>query len=335
VEEGAALVVTASAPAKVSDVKVVGINWTAKISGLQEGINTVTATATDAAGNVTVKTAIIFVDRREPEINIDTVVGQLCAIGLGIAGTVDEERAKVEVECKVECDLGLDLVECDDIKADVVFFDDQIDHVTRFSAMFARPDLIFEELKVEFKDLLEDVEIVCKVKAIDAAGNEKDEQVKVDCDDIRPKLEIDVINPIKLGSSLTVSGTVESGATVSVTAGGGASVGPVTVSGGTWSCQVSGLKAGSNLITVTAVDSHGNRTTKTATINAVACNGSFTGAYFPSTADVVKALRMAVGLDIATPEDLLHADLFEDNQIDLADAILILKDVYGKNAFGL
>lgn len=58
--------------------------------------------------------------------------------------------------------------------------------------------------------------------------------------------------------SVAISGTVEAGATVQVSAGGSSVVGAVVYAGSTWSVQVAGLSAGSNSITVTAKDVAGN-----------------------------------------------------------------------------
>ena len=80
---------------------------------------------------------------------------------------------------------------------------------------------------------------------------------------------------------------------------------------------------------MTAKDALGNVTTKTATITAYNSTGSFSGASQPSVADALKALRIAVGLDVPTPVDIIYGDLYADNLIDIADAVLILKDAIG------
>lgn len=51
----------------------------------------------------------------------------------------------------------------------------------------------------------------------------------------------------------TINGTVDAGSTVSLLLDTAAAAGPVTVSGGTWSAQVSGLVRGRNTVTATAV----------------------------------------------------------------------------------
>ena len=59
-------------------------------------------------------------------------------------------------------------------------------------------------------------------------------------------------------NTLTISGTVEAGSTVQVTAGGTVLVGAAVYSGSTWSVQVSALATGFNSFTVTAKDAAGN-----------------------------------------------------------------------------
>jgi len=60
-----------------------------------------------------------------------------------------------------------------------------------------------------------------------------------------------VASPTQLASQ-AIGGTVEAGSTVAVTVDTAATVGPVAVSGGSWSAQLSGLSVGVNTVTVTA-----------------------------------------------------------------------------------
>ena len=61
----------------------------------------------------------------------------------------------------------------------------------------------------------------------------------------------------------TIGGSVEKGATVSVSVNTGATVGSVSYSAGSWSCTLSNLAESANDIFVTAVDAAGNQTTLT------------------------------------------------------------------------
>ena len=53
----------------------------------------------------------------------------------------------------------------------------------------------------------------------------------------------------------------------------------------------------------------------------------------PDISDAIKALRIAVGLVTPTADDLLHGDVAPlgapDGRIDLADALLIMRNVVG------
>lgn len=76
-----------------------------------------------------------------------------------------------------------------------------------------------------------------------------------------PALSIDPVPATVSVSSVTISGTVDAGAAVSVTAGVAALAGPVVyTSATTWKCDVTGLVVGENTISVTASNAAGNRT---------------------------------------------------------------------------
>ena len=101
------------------------------------------------------------------------------------------------------------------------------------SAPFDHPEIFVPNGDPEF----------ISVPARDAAGNSA------------AALEI-TVNPVTTPTTLatqTIGGTVEAGATVTVALGTAASAGAVTVTGGTWSAQLSGLVRGVNGISVTAV----------------------------------------------------------------------------------
>lgn len=69
------------------------------------------------------------------------------------------------------------------------------------------------------------------------------------------------VNPVPaevMVDSVTISGTVEVGASVQVASNGAAQLGAVVYSGASWSVQVSGLEAGKNAFTITAKDVVGN-----------------------------------------------------------------------------
>jgi hypothetical protein len=167
----------------------------------------------------------------------------------------------------------------------------------------------------------------CHVTAYDLAGNHDSKDVVIHYDDLAPNLDIHFDEYLKYGTSLNLYGTVESGIAPVVTVNGSPYTGTVTVNGSNWNCPVSGLTEGANTITVTATDSYGNVSTRTAIVYAVVAYGSFSGANQPTVADALRALRYALGIDVPVTLDLLHGDLYADDKIDLADAILILQKV--------
>jgi len=148
-----------------------------------------------------------------------------------------------------------------------------------------------------------------------------------------PTVEVAPPETMTKKSAQTISGTVEAGGKVSVSVDTGAMVGPVTVSGTTWSCQVSGLNKGSNKITVVATDAAGNTTTTTATTKILISDGCFRGTGNPDVSDALKALKMAVGIISPTEDDLLHGDVNADSKIDSGDSLLILRKVVGLSSF--
>ncbi|MGB9080296.1 MAG: hypothetical protein WCD00_03275, partial [Desulfuromonadaceae bacterium] len=76
-----------------------------------------------------------------------------------------------------------------------------------------------------------------------------------------PTLTIDPVPATVTVSTVTISGTVDAGASVAVTAGATAVAGPVVyTSASTWKSDVTGLVAGDNTITVIASDAAGNTT---------------------------------------------------------------------------
>lgn len=76
-----------------------------------------------------------------------------------------------------------------------------------------------------------------------------------------PQLSIDPVIATVSVPGVTISGTVESGAVVNVVAGGSAVAGPVQYLSSTiWKCEVTGLAAGNNVISVSAKDAQENAT---------------------------------------------------------------------------
>jgi cytochrome c peroxidase len=149
-----------------------------------------------------------------------------------------------------------------------------------------------------------------------------------------PVVAISPVTTNTKNATQTISGTVDTpGSTVAVHVDTGAAVGPVTVSGTTWTCQVSGLKNGNNNITVTATDAVGNSGNAGTLIKIVIADGCFRGTGSPDVTDALKALRISVGIVVATADDKLHGDVNVDGNIDSGDALLILKKATGLVSF--
>lgn len=173
----------------------------------------------------------------------------------------------------------------------------------------------------------------------DAAGHAQLGQTSVSwtVDSAPPFVTVGAPETMTKKITQTISGTMSAGATVNVSVDTGATVGPVTAGGSTWSCQVSGLSKGTNNITVTATDAAGNAASATAIVSILFADGSFSGTGSPAISDALKALRMAVGIIQPTTDDLLHGDVAPtaapDGKIDTSDALLILRKVVGLTSF--
>jgi FtsP/CotA-like multicopper oxidase with cupredoxin domain len=152
-----------------------------------------------------------------------------------------------------------------------------------------------------------------------------------------PSLVIDTLISPSNGSVQTIAGTVQAGITPKVVASSTVLVGPVTVNGTAWSCQLSGLAKGDNAVTVTAKDTSGNTTSRSALITVIPPDGNFKGSGSCDISDALKALRMAIGLAQPTFNDLMHGDVSPlknglpdpDGKIDVGDALTILKRAVG------
>ena len=152
-----------------------------------------------------------------------------------------------------------------------------------------------------------------------------------------PALVIDSVVSPSNGAAQIIAGTVQAGIIPVVTAPAGATVGPVTVNGTSWSCQLSGLAKGDNAVTVTAKDTSGNLTSRSTLITVVPPDGNFKGTGTCDITDALKALRMAIGLSQPSFNDLLHGDVSPlvngvpapDGKIEVGDALTILKKAVG------
>lgn len=67
VEAGASVYVTTDTDASDGTAVITGTTWSYNITGLVEGVNNITATVADAAGNITTRTSSITLDTAQPE----------------------------------------------------------------------------------------------------------------------------------------------------------------------------------------------------------------------------------------------------------------------------
>lgn len=81
-------------------------------------------------------------------------------------------------------------------------------------------------------------------------------------DNIPPVLTLNAVPSNTNQASISISGTVESGAVLKVTTSTSAAAGAINLVSGAWNTTITGLNFGSNLITVAATDAAGNTATK-------------------------------------------------------------------------
>jgi len=170
------------------------------------------------------------------------------------------------------------------------------------------------------------------VSGTDAGGIPVTLTTTVTLDSIPPALTITPITAPIRGDDFVLTGTVDAGITPVVSVSTGAVASTLNISGSAWSVPLSLLNVGVNDITVTATDKAGNVASATASI-FVLPDGIFNGTRIPDVSDAIKALRIAVGLVTPTANDMLHGDVAPlgapDGKIDLADVVLIMRNVVG------
>jgi hypothetical protein len=227
-EENATVAVAVNTPASPGAIVYPSATtWSCTVSNLAAGSNAVTVTATDAAGNQAIAAATITFDGIAPTVSITSP---------GSAPTNDNTPLLT-----YSASDGSVVVKMDGVV------------VSRVSG--------------DSLDTLSDGSHAVRVESTDEAGNIGFAQVAFIVDTVAPAISINsVATPTKIASQ-TITGTRESGASVLVTVDTSATVGPVSyASGTTWSCTISDLVRGNNVITVQAIDAAGNNATATATI---------------------------------------------------------------------
>lgn len=227
-ESGATMAVAIDTTAGVGPVTYQSGNvWICLLSGLVAGPNTITVTATDAAGNSAVVLASITYDVTAPNVVMTSPASGLTNDNTPLLTyTVSD---------------GLVIVKVDSI--------------------------IVSKVSGDALDALSDGDHTVRVEATDTAGNVGYSGVSFTVDTTPPTIGIGPVSTPTKVNSQTVSGTMESGATVKVSVNTSATVGAVSYpTATTWNCTVSNLAEGANGITVTASDEAGNEATSSASI---------------------------------------------------------------------
>lgn len=175
------------------------------------------------------------------------------------------------------------------------------------------------------------------VSATDLAGQVSSLTALVSVDSTPPLLTLGAVTTPTALTSQVVSGTVEEGLTPVVMTFSGATAGPVTVAGGSWSATLSRLAPGANAFAVTATDAAGNSSVRSSSLVFRTADGDLEGTGTVDLADALRALRIAAGLIAPAPADLTHGDVAplrdglpsQNGAIDVSDAQLILRKAAG------
>jgi len=170
------------------------------------------------------------------------------------------------------------------------------------------------------------------VTATDTGGNVTTVNDTILLDTVAPALTVNAVTTPTSTAGQTITGTVDPGTILFVSANTAATAGPVTRSGNNWSATVSGLTPGANSIGVAAIDAAGNFTFKMSTIYLST----------PLTiGNALNALKIAVKLTPPTASDLNLLDVAplvngnpsQSGFIDISDSLLVLKKVVGLVTF--
>ena len=114
---------------------------------------------------------------------------------------------------------------------------------------------------------------------------------------------------------MTISGTAEPGCTLSANAGPGVNAARARSRGGAFTCQVSGMASGNNIITVTATDAAGNTKNVATTVSSrrrrlLQRHGEPGHHRLPQGVENVGRDRTP------TTDDLMHGDVSFNNKTD-------------------
>jgi hypothetical protein len=220
-----------------SAATISGGAWSYALPGLATGTNTITVTAQDTAGNTSSKTTTIIVDQTPPAVTINPVASPTSLTTQTLSGAISDNVGIAAVTVKI----GSGSASAATISGGAWSY--------ALAGLAAGTNTI-------------------TVTAQDTAGNTSSKIAAIIVDQAPPSI---TINPVATPTALTtqtISGTISDTigiASVTVKIGSGADS-AATISGGTWSYDLSGLAPWSNTITVTAKDAAGNTATSLTTI---------------------------------------------------------------------
>jgi len=212
--------------------------WNCTISGLVEGSNVITATASDPFGNNGTVAATILYDITAPTVSIDTLTTPTNKGSQTISGTAENGSA-ITLTANTGAYFG----------------------AINYTTPTAWNSTIY--------GLVEGVNAITAT-ARDAAGNKATAAAGIIYDVTAPTVSINpVATPADLNAQ-TLSGAVESGAAVTLLANTALSFGAIDYPTPlTWECPVIRLAEGPNIITAVAKDAAGNIATAAAAITYV------------------------------------------------------------------
>lgn len=198
-------------------------SFSVDFSQLAQGTYPVSVTATDAAGNVTTAIRTVIYDTTGPSLAVDALPSNTGTANLTLSGTV---AAPAGVNVTVT--------------------------VTNPATNASEAATVSEGSWSHAITLVPGPNTIT-VQAQDAAGNIATQTVTITYLLPAPNLTIYPIAPLSNVPNQVISGTVDAGATVSVTVNSAPAV-AAAVTGGTWNIHLSGLVQGGNTITVTAAN---------------------------------------------------------------------------------
>ena len=235
-EAGAAIAVSVNTAALVGSVTYpTATTWSCPITGLVEGSNIITVTATDAASNKATVSATITYDSMPPLINISQVTTPTKMNTQAITGS-REEDAVVAISVNTAALVG------------------SVTYPTATS------------WSCPITGLVEGANIVTAI-ATDVADNSAAITATITYDSLAPTVGINPVATPTNVNSQTIAGSREADAIVAISVNTAAAVGSVTYPTTTsWSCPISGLVEGANIITVSATDAASNSATVNATM---------------------------------------------------------------------